>query len=184
MAQDGRAAPDTRSHSLISWIQTALCGGQRAGRSIATCTLIRGGEDRIEKDTAAFCGRWWGSRAGNRADSVGGDGRSAASGSIRICDRATAQEATLPAQRGATPVWVCLQSRSPAGMSGDLFDFLVTSGGRRSSGRCDGKGVGAGMQMVATQTRPDAVWSWGRAGRGDQRGERQPDAPGRTQGSL
>lgn len=153
------AAPDTRSHSLIELdIQTALCAPISAGGQVDCYLYVdsRGGEERIEKDTAAFCQalvgiaglaieRILGAEMEERRRQLDEDLKSARN----------AQELLFPPKEGGNAsVGYVFESIPGRYVGGDLFDFLITDDGRAAFflGDATGKGVGAGMQMVATQT--------------------------------
>lgn len=162
------AAPDTRSHSLIELdIQTALCAAVSAGGQVDCYLYVdsRGGEDRIEKDTAAFCQALVGiaglaierilsAEMEDRRRQLDQDLRSARN----------AQELLFPPKEGGdNSAGYVFESIPGRYVGGDLFDFLVTSDGRAAFflGDVTGKGVGAGMQMVATQTQLRTLFGLG-----------------------
>lgn len=154
------AAPDTRSHSLIELdIQTALCAPVMALGQPESFLYIdsRGGEDRIERDTAAYCQalvgvaglsieRIFAAEMEERRRQLDRDLRAARD----------AQELLFPPRAGeVSGVGYVFESIPGRHVGGDLFDIFVTERGRVAFflGDATGKGVGAGMQMVATQTQ-------------------------------
>jgi len=154
------AAPDTRSHSLIELdIQTALCAAVVAGGQ-PDCFLYvdsRGGEDRIEKDTAAFCQALVGiaGLAIERILAAEMEERRRQL-DLDLKSARNAQELLFPPKQGGNDsVGYVFESIPGRYVGGDLFDFLITADGRAAFflGDATGKGVGAGMQMVATQTQ-------------------------------
>lgn len=153
------AAPDTRSHSLIELdIQTALCAPVMALGQPESFLYIdsRGGEDRIERDTAAYCQalvgvaglsieRIFAAEMEERRRQLDRDLRAARD----------AQELLFPPRAGAVlGVEYVFESIPGRHVGGDLFDIFTAGDGRVAFflGDATGKGVGAGMQMVATQT--------------------------------
>lgn len=162
------AAPDTRSHSLIELdIQTALCAPVTVAGAIDCYLYIdsRGSEDRIERDTAAYCQALVGiaglaieriqsAEMEERRRQLDQDLRSARN----------AQELLFPPKagqvRGISYVFESIPGRH---VGGDLFDFCTTESGSVGFflGDATGKGVGAGMQMVATQTQLRTLLSRG-----------------------
>lgn len=153
------AAPDTRSHSLIELdIQTALCAPVMA-LGQPDCYLYidsRGGEDRIERDTAAYCQALVGV-AGLSIERIFAaemeDRRRQLDRDLRAAR--DAQELLFPPRAGAVlGVEYVFESIPGRHVGGDLFDIFTAGDGRVAFflGDATGKGVGAGMQMVATQT--------------------------------
>lgn len=154
------AAPDTRSHSLIELdIQTALCAPVSVGSRVDCYLYIdsRGGEDRIERDTAAYCMALVGV-AGLAIERIQAaemeERRRQLDQDLRAARNA--QELLFPPKAGAAHgVSYVFESIPGRHVGGDLFDFFTTESGKAAFflGDATGKGVGAGMQMVATQTQ-------------------------------
>lgn len=154
------AGPDTRSHSLIELdIQTALCAPVAAAGQIDCYLYIdsRGGEDRIERDTAAFCQALVGIAGLAIERILAGemeDRRRQMDQDLRAARNA--QELLFPPRSGgAEGIEYVFESIPGRHVGGDLFDFFTTSSGKAAFflGDATGKGAGAGMQMVATQTQ-------------------------------
>lgn len=162
------AAPDTRSHSLIELdIQTALCAPVAAAGQIDCYLYIdsRAGEDRIERDTASFCQALVGI-AGLAIERILSaemeDRRRQLDQDLRAARNA--QELLFPPRSGrAEGIEYVFESIPGRHVGGDLFDFFTTATGKAAFflGDATGKGVGAGMQMVATQTQLRTLLSRG-----------------------
>lgn len=154
------AAPDSRSHSLIELdIQTALCAPVAAAGQIDCYLYIdsRGGEDRIERDTASYCQALVGI-AGLALERILAAEMEDRRRQLDLDLRAArnAQELLFPPRSGrAEGIEYVFESIPGRHVGGDLFDFFTTSAGKAAFflGDATGKGVGAGMQMVATQTQ-------------------------------
>lgn len=162
------SAPDTRSHSLIELdIQTALCAPVMVGAR-ADCFLYidsRGGEDRIEKDASTFCHAVTGiaGLAIERILSAEMEERRRQFESDLKAAR-DAQRLLFPPDSGGTArIGYVFESIPGRFVGGDLFDFMVSDSGSAAFflGDATGKGVGAGMHMVATQTQLRTLLSRG-----------------------
>lgn len=162
------AAPDTRSHSLIELdIQTALCAPVIvAGKP--DCYLYidsRGGEDRIERDAPSFSHAIAGV-AGLAIERILGAEMEERRRQIELDLKAArhAQRLLFPAASGkAEGIEYVFESIPGRFVGGDLFDFISTDSGCSAFflGDATGKGVGAGMHMVATQTQLRTLLSRG-----------------------
>jgi sigma-B regulation protein RsbU (phosphoserine phosphatase) len=154
------AAPDTRSHSLIELdIQTALCAPVIVSGQ-PDCYLYvdsRGGEDRIERDAPSFCHALIGV-AGLAIERILGAEMEQRRQQIELDLKAArhAQQLLFPAASGnAADIDYVFESIPGRLVGGDLFDFITTDSDCSAFflGDATGKGVGAGMHMVATQTQ-------------------------------
>ncbi|RNC80701.1 MAG: FHA domain-containing protein [Phycisphaera sp.] len=162
------SARDTRSHSLIELdIQTALCAPVMVGGR-ADCFLYidsRGGEDRIEKDASTFCHAVTGvaGMAIERMLSAEMEARRRQIESDLKAARDAQRLLFPPASGGADRIGYVFESIPGRFVGGDLFDFMVTDRGSAAFflGDATGKGVGAGMHMVATQTQLRTLLSRG-----------------------
>ncbi len=154
------SAPDTRSHSLIELdIQTALCAPVLSAGQVDCFLYIdsRGGEDRIERDTAAYCHSLVGiaGLAIERIQSAEMEERRRQL-DMDLKAARNAQELLFPPRTGqAGSIRYVFESIPGRHVGGDLFDFVESADGKAAFflGDATGKGVGAGMQMVATQTQ-------------------------------
>jgi len=162
------SAPDTRSHSLIELdIQTALCAPVLSAGQVDCYLYIdsRGGEDRIERDTAAYCQALVGiaGLAIERIQSAEMEERRREL-DMDLKAARNAQELLFPPRSGESgTIRYEFESIPGRHVGGDLFDFVETVEGKAAFflGDATGKGVGAGMQMVATQTQLRTLFARG-----------------------
>jgi len=153
-----------RSHSIIDLnIRTAICAPLVVGGVVDSFLYVdtRGTEQQLASDTTSFC------RALSDLGSLAIERLLATEMSNRrallerdVAEAREAQELLLPSRSGAgmsmTYAFECLPGRHVAG---DLFDVVEVPGGRTAFflGDVSGKGVGAGVLMVASQTKLGAL---------------------------
>ncbi len=151
--------PDTRSHSIIQMqVQSAVCVPIRVANE-TDCLLYvdtREGERAIDSDAIAFCDAA-AAITGLAIERILADTMADRQRQIELDLRSArdAQRMLFPAPRGtADGLEYVFQSTPGRYVGGDLFDLFPLSGGRTAFflGDAAGKGAGAGVLMVSTQT--------------------------------